>query len=123
MFFIIFALCNIFGFVPLSRTRIEYFMFLNTGQAKNIRQKPCTFCFTFLRTCLEFSRTLILIFFLLLQYSSTLIIYKERYLDCDWSISVQLIPNRSAKICNSAKISNVENRECNFFNKTNKHGG
>ena len=27
-------------------------------------------------------------------------------LDCDWSISVQLIPDRSAKICNRAKICN-----------------
>ena len=32
-------------------------------------------------------------------------------LDCDWSISVQLIPNRSAKICNkSAKsVTGVQN--------------
>ena len=31
------------------------------------------------------------------------------YLDCDWSISVQLIPNRSAKICNNgAKIVTTE---------------
>ena len=26
-------------------------------------------------------------------------------LDCDWSISVQLIPNRSAKICNNSAKS------------------
>ena len=45
-------------------------------------------------------------------------------LDCDWSISVQLIPNRSAKICNnSAKICNnsaktvttVQNSIINLF--------
>ncbi len=36
---------------------------------------------------------------------SDTIIYKEMLLDCDWSVSVQLIPNRSAKICNkSAQI-------------------
>ena len=35
-------------------------------------------------------------------------------LDCDWSISVQLIPNRSAKICNnSAKICNNSAKFCN----------
>ena len=42
-------------------------------------------------------------------------------LDCDWSISVQLIPNRSAEICNSAKICNKSAKICNnsakFFNK------
>ena len=35
------------------------------------------------------------------------IIYKEMFLDCDWSISVQLISDRSAKICdNNAKMCN-----------------
>ena len=35
-------------------------------------------------------------------------------LDCDWSISVQLIPNSSAKICNkSAKFSNNSAKFCN----------
>ena len=46
-------------------------------------------------------------------------------LECDWSISVQLIPNRSdksAKICNnSAKICNNSAKICNnsakFCNK------
>ena len=40
-----------------------------------------------------------------------IIIYTEMILDCDWSISVQLIPNRSAKICNkSAKsVTGVQN--------------
>ena len=33
-------------------------------------------------------------------YIVILIIYIEMILNCDWSISVQLIPNRSAKICN-----------------------
>ena len=34
-----------------------------------------------------------------------LIMYRERYLDCNWSISVRLIPKRRAKICsNGAKI-------------------
>ena len=31
---------------------------------------------------------------------TTSIIYIEMILDCDWSMSVQLIPNRSAKIFN-----------------------
>ena len=42
-------------------------------------------------------------------------------LDCDWSISVQFIPNRSAKLCNSAKICNNSAKFCNnsakFCNK------
>ena len=41
-----------------------------------------------------------------------LMIYKKMFLHCDWSISVQLISNRSAKDCyNSAKICN--NRRTN----------
>ena len=31
----------------------------------------------------------------------------------DWSTSVQLIPNRSAKTCNSAKICNNRAKICN----------
>ena len=57
---------------------------------------------------------------LLLFYKSMirpLIIYIEMILECDWSISVQLIPNRSdknAKICNkSAKICNNSAKFCN----------
>ena len=39
-------------------------------------------------------------------------------LDCDWSISVQLIPNRSAKIGNiSAKICNNSAKFCNNSEK------
>ena len=34
-------------------------------------------------------------------------------LDCDWSISAQLIPNKSAKICNSTKICNKSAKICN----------
>ena len=34
-------------------------------------------------------------------------------LDCDWSISMHLIPNRSAKNCNSAKICNNSAKICN----------
>ena len=56
------------------------------------------------------------------------IIYTETILDCDWSISVQLIPSRSARICNSAKICNKSAKFCNdsvkFWNKltsTNYH--
>ena len=43
-----------------------------------------------------------------------LIIYKEMILDCDWSVSVQVIPNRSAKIWNaaSAKICNNSAKIC-----------
>ena len=42
------------------------------------------------------------------------IIHTEMTLDCDWSISVQLIPNRSAKICNkSAKCCNNSAKICN----------
>ena len=48
---------------------------------------------------------------------SALIIYIEMILECDWSISVQLIPNssdKSAKICNkSAKICNKSAKICN----------
>ncbi len=32
-----------------------------------------------------------------------IIIYKEMFLECHWSVSVQLIPNRNAKICNNCK--------------------
>ena len=28
-------------------------------------------------------------------------IYKEMFINCDWSILAQLIPNKSAKICNN----------------------
>jgi hypothetical protein len=42
---------------------------------------------------------------MLLQAISHIIIYKKILLDCDWLVSVHLIPNSSAKICNnSAKI-------------------
>ena len=34
-------------------------------------------------------------------------------LDRDWSVSVQLIPNRCAKICNSAKFCNKSAKICN----------
>ena len=34
-------------------------------------------------------------------------------LDCDWSISVQLIPNRSTKILKSSKICNNSAKICN----------
>jgi hypothetical protein len=43
-----------------------------------------------------------------LQLISDIIIYKEMFLDCDWSVSVQLIPDRSAKIC-SKQIWLAEN--------------
>ena len=46
-----------------------------------------------------------------------MIIYTEMILDCDWSISVQLIPNRYAKICNSAKICNKSAKICNNSQK------
>ena len=54
------------------------------------------------------------------------IMYTEMILDCDWSISVQLIENRSPKICNkSAKICNnstkivttVQNFVANVFDE------
>ena len=68
--------------------------------------------------------------FLITRLISDLIIYKERYLECDWSISVQLIRNRSAKIGNnSARIcsnrrTNQISRSANFLKqKKNKHGG
>ena len=48
---------------------------------------------------------------------STVIIYKEMFLGCDWLIRVQLIQNitqNSAKICNnSAKICNNSAKICN----------
>ena len=48
---------------------------------------------------------------------STVIIYKEMFLGCDWLIRVQLIQNitqNSAKICNnSAKICNNSTKICN----------
>ena len=55
------------------------------------------------------------------------IIYKiETILDCDWSISVRLIPNSMEKICNksanicndSAKIHNNGAKVCNNSAKT-----
>ena len=33
---------------------------------------------------------------------SVLLIYIEIILECDWSISEELIPNKSAKICNKS---------------------
>ena len=49
-----------------------------------------------------------------LQVILMLIIYSEMILDCDWSISVELIPNRSAKVCSkSAKICNNSAKICN----------
>ena len=33
------------------------------------------------------------------------------FLDCDWSISVQLIPNWSAKICNNRRTNQISDRK------------
>lgn len=48
------------------------------------------------------------------MYIITIIIYKKKYLDCDWLIPVQLIPNNSAKLCyHRAKICNRSAKICN----------
>ena len=39
-----------------------------------------------------------------IQTITDLIVYIKVLLDCDWLISVQLIPNSSAKICNHSAI-------------------
>ena len=44
-------------------------------------------------------------------YYNVLIIYKERFLDCDWSILVQLILNRGAKICVTTVQKSVTTEE------------
>ena len=51
--------------------------------------------------------------FYVLAIVNTLIIYKEMFLDCDRSISVQLFLNRNAKICNNnAKVCTNSAKIC-----------
>lgn len=55
----------------------------------------------------------------LLEVISFIIIYKEMFLDCDWSISVELIPNRSGKLYKHLKI--LPQTVVKLINNSQKH--